>query len=52
MTNLEKDLIERVDAAESEKRAADDQKKQDRENAADNVREREQWKVSGRQRVR
>ena len=51
-TNLEKDLIEREDAAESEKREADDQKKQDRENAADNVREREQWKVSGRQRVR
>ena len=34
-TNLEKaleDLIEREDAAESEQRVADDQKKQDREN--------------------
>ena len=38
MTNLEnalEDLIEREDAAESENRAVDDRKKQDRENAAD-----------------
>ena len=38
MTNLEnalEDLIEREDAAESENRSVDDQKKQDRENAAD-----------------
>ena len=38
MTNLEKaleDLIEREDAAESEQRVVDDQKKQDRENATD-----------------
>lgn len=38
MTNLEnalEDLIEREDTAESENRAVDDQKKQDRENAAD-----------------
>ena len=38
MTNVEKaleDLIEREDAAESEQREVNDQKKQDRENAAD-----------------
>ena len=38
MTNLEnalEDLIERDEAAESENREVDDQKKQDRENAAD-----------------
>lgn len=38
MTNLEnalEDLIEREDAAESENRAVDGQRKQDRENAAD-----------------